>query len=200
MPEPIRIYVRLIDKVNRWVGLLAMYMIFVMMAVLLYSPIKDVLLSIIGVVTGESGEFYERFSPLLFPPAWAFEMSQFLMVAYFLLGGGYSMQLGAHVRMDLFYTQWTPRTRSTVDAVTILFLIFYLALLLYGGFSSTQYALQYGEQSYSSWAPYMAPIKIVMCFGIALMLLQAIAMFFRNLAEARGISLDDGASDGEPSA
>jgi len=175
MPEPIRIYVRLIDRVNRWVGLLAMYMIFVMMAVLLYSSISKT---------------------FFVPSLWTLEMAQFLMVAYFLLGGGYSMQIGAHVRMDLFYTQWTPRTRSMVDSVTILLLILYLVLLLYGGLSSTQYALQYGEKSYSSWAPYMAPIKIVMCFGIVLMLLQAIAMFFRNLAEARGISLDDGPLDG----
>ncbi len=200
MPEPIRAYVRLIDRVNRWVGLLAMYMIFVMMAVLLYSPVKDALLSILGLATSKSGTFYDEVAPLLFPPAWAFEMSQFLMVAYFLLGGGYSMQLASHVRMDLFYGNWTPRTRSIVDTVTILFLIFYLILLLYGGFSSTQYALQYGETSYSSWSPYMAPIKIVMCFGIALMLLQAIAMFFRNLAEARGRPLDDAASDEEAAA
>ena len=53
MPEPIRAYVRLIDRVNRWVGLLAMYMIFVMMAVLLYSPVKDALLSILGLAIAD---------------------------------------------------------------------------------------------------------------------------------------------------
>ena len=36
----------------------------------------------------------------------------------------------------------------------------------------------------------MAPIKIIMCIGIILVLLQAIAMFFRNFAEARGIPID----------
>ncbi len=59
-------------------------------------------------------------------------------------------------------------------------------MLLIGGISSTEYALQYGEQSYSSWAPYMAPIKIIMCIGIVLMLLQASAAFFRDLATAMG--------------
>jgi len=68
----------------------------------------------------------------------------------------------------------------------VLFLIFYLGVLLYGGLSSTQYALQYGEKSYSSWAPYMAPIKIIMTFGIILMLLQAVAIFFKDLAKVRG--------------
>ena len=115
------------------------------------------------------------------------------MSAYFILGGAYSLQLDAHVRMDLLYGRWSPRTKATVDAITVLLLAAYLAFLLYGGWSSTAYALQYDEQSYSAWAPYMAPIKIVMCAGILLMLLQTIATFFRNVAEARGRPLEAGA-------
>jgi TRAP-type mannitol/chloroaromatic compound transport system permease small subunit len=123
------------------------------------------------------------------PAAWTLESAQFLMVAYFLLGGAYSMQLDAHVRMDLFYSRWAPRTRAVVDVLTIGFLIFYLAFLLYGGISSTQYALEYDETSYSAWSPPMAPIKIVMCIGIVLMLLQAIATLFKDIAAARGETL-----------
>ncbi len=37
----------------------------------------------------------------------------------------------------------------------------------------------------------MAPIKIIMTFGIILMLLQAIATFFRDLARARGLTLNE---------
>jgi TRAP-type mannitol/chloroaromatic compound transport system permease small subunit len=142
-----------------------MYLIFAIMCILLYSSI--------------SKTFFQ-------PSLWTLEMAQFTMVAYYLLGGGYSMQLGSHVRMDLVYGAWSDKTRATVDAVTVLFLIFYLGVLLYGGLSSTQYALQYGEKSYSSWAPKMAPIKIIMTFGIFLMLLQALATFFKDLAKVRG--------------
>ncbi|MEP6147981.1 MAG: TRAP transporter small permease subunit, partial [Nisaea sp.] len=100
-----------------------------------------------------------------------------------------SMHLGDHVRMDLLYTTWKPRTRSLVDSITVLCLIFYLSLLLYGGYSSTSYAIQYGEQSYSAWAPYMAPVKIVMTFGVFMMLLQALATLFKDIAAARGEEL-----------
>lgn len=116
-------------------------------------------------------------------------MAQFVMAAYYLLGGANSLQEGAHVRMDLLYGKWAPRTRAKVDALTAIFLFFYLGLLLYGGISSTHYALQYNEQSYSAWAPYMAPIKIVMTIGIFLMLLQAISMLLKDLAAARGETL-----------
>lgn len=161
-------FVRGVEKINRLVGRFAMYLIFAMLGVLLYSS----------------------FSKTFFQPAeWTLESAQFLMVAYFLLGGAYSMQLDAHVRMDLIYSRWSPATRALVDAFTVLLLIFYLVFLLYGGISSTIYALEYKETSYSAWSPPMAPIKIVMCIGVFLMLLQAIATFFKDIAAARGETL-----------
>ncbi len=168
MPNAVKNYVRTVDAVNRVVGRFAMYLIFAMMGVLLYSSI--------------SKTFFQ-------PSLWTLEMAQFLLVAYYLLGGGYSMQLGSHVRMDLVYGAWSDKTKAAVDAFTVFFLIVYLILLLYGALSSTQYALQYGEKSYSSWAPRMAPVKIIMTIGIILMLLQVIATFFKDLAKVRGEDL-----------
>ena len=168
MPSAVKTYVRFVDAMNRRIGRIAMYLLFVMMGILLYSSI--------------SKTFFN-------PSLWTLEMAQFTMVAYYLLGGGYSMQLGSHVRMDLLYGAWSDKTKAAVDAVTVFFLIIYLVLLLYGGISSTQYALQYGEESNSPWAPKMAPVKIIMVIGIFLMLLQAIAMFFKDLAKVRGEDL-----------
>ncbi|MDX5371487.1 TRAP transporter small permease subunit [Pseudomonas alcaligenes] len=169
MHKAIRAYVRAVDRMNRFIGRCAMYLIFVMLGVLLYSSL----------------------SKALFEPAiWTLETAQFLMVAYFLLGGAYSMQLDAHVRMDLLYGRWSPRTRAWLDVLTVAFLLFYLGVLLYGGISSTQYAIEYDETSYSSWSPRMAPIKVLMVIGIALMLLQAIAMFFKDVAIIRGERLE----------
>lgn len=168
MPPIIRRYVDIVDKVNRRIGRMTMYLIFVLMGILFYSS------------------FSKAF---LLPSQWTLEMAQFVMVAFYLLGGPYSIQMGDHVRMDLLYENWSPRRKAAVDSVTVLFLIFYTGMLLYGGFSSTSYSIQYGEQSYSSWAPYMWPIKVLMCFAIFMMLLQAIAEFFKNLATARGEDL-----------
>jgi TRAP-type mannitol/chloroaromatic compound transport system permease small subunit len=142
-----------------------MYSVFAMMAILLYSSISKT---------------------FFYPALWTLEMAQFAMVAYYLLGGGYSMQINAHVRMDLLYSRWKPKKRAFTDSITAFCLIFYLCLLLYGAVSSTEYAIQYGEESYSSWAPKMWPIKVIMTVAIVLMLLQAVATFFRDLAKARG--------------
>ncbi|MBA3011507.1 MAG: TRAP transporter small permease subunit [Proteobacteria bacterium] len=169
MPNAIKTYVRCVDAVNRRVGKLALYLVFVMMGILLFSSISRTFFNV--------------------PFDWTMEMAQFTMAAYYLLGGGYSMQLQAHVRMDVLYERWSERKRAMVDVLTSGFLIFYLAVLLYGGISSTLYSLEYGQRNYSSWGPPMAPIKIIMVIGIILMLLQAVAVFFKDLAKARGKEL-----------
>lgn len=168
MPGWIKSYVRIVDKINYRIGRLAMYLLFVLMAILLYSS------------------FAKNF---IVPALWTLEMAQFTMVAYYMLGGPYSMQLGSNVRMDLLYGSWSDRTKAWVDAFTIFALIFYLGVLLYGGISSTSYSLQYGQRSPTAWRPYIAPIKIIMCIGIFLMLLQSTAQFFKDVAKLRGEEL-----------
>lgn len=165
MPELIKQYVRIVDRVNYRVGRVTMLVIFIMVGVLFYSAV--------------SKTFFH-------PSLWTYEFAQFLMVGYFLVGGAYTLQIDSHVRMDLLYSRWKPRTRNGWDAVTTLVMISYLVMLLYGSLSSTYYAIEYGERSYSIWRPYMWPIKVIMVIGILLMLLQAIAQFFKDLAAARG--------------
>ena len=142
-----------------------MYGLFVIFGVLLWSSI----------------------SKTFFPPSlWTLEIAQFAMVAYYILGGPFSLQIGANVRMDLFYGGWTDRKKAWFDAFSILLLIFYLGVLLYGAIDSTTYSLQYNERSPTAWRPLLWPIKIIMCVGIFLMLLQAISEFFKDIAKLKG--------------
>jgi TRAP-type mannitol/chloroaromatic compound transport system permease small subunit len=166
MPRPILAFVRAVDAVNYRVGRFSMYLFFVLAAILLYATASRVIAHV--------------------SVNWAIEMSQFVLSAYYLLGGAYSMQIDGHVRMDLFYSRLTPQKRAVTDAFTILFVIFYLVVLFAGGISATNYAIVYKQQNYSSWAPLLWPIKTIMTIGIFLMLLQAIATFFKDVAAARG--------------
>ena len=169
MPKVIQAYVRYVDAVNRVLGSAVMYLALVMMGLLLFASVTRYIFNV--------------------PFIWIIEMSQFLMAAYYILGGGYSMQLDAHVRMDVLYERWRPKTRAFMDSITAFFLVFYLVIMMYGGISSSAYSLKYNQVNYSAWAPPMAPIKIIMTVGIVLMLLQAIALFFRDLAKVTGREL-----------
>ena len=165
MPNAVKRFVRAVDKLNTFVGRITMYMVFLMIGILLYEPIARNLFGVSSI--------------------WAVEMAQFTMAAYYLLGGAYSMILMGHVRMDLLYGRWSTKKKATMDTITGLFLIFYLVFLLVGAYSSIEYAVMYGQRNRSAWAPYMAPIKIIMGLGVLLMLLQAIATFFKDLAIAK---------------
>ena len=169
MLRPIRAYVRFVDKLNTIVGKFAMMLIFLMMGILLCESI--------------SRTFFDT------PHIWTMESAQFTMAAYYMLGGGFSVLLRSHVRMDVLYSRWFTTTKAKVDRFTIFFMIFYLIVLLYGGISSTWYSLEYDQHNHTGWAPPLAPIKIIMVIGIVLMLLQIIATFFKDLAKAKGEEL-----------
>jgi TRAP-type mannitol/chloroaromatic compound transport system permease small subunit len=169
MPKAVKIFVHSVEATNRVVGKFAMYLVFAMIGILLYEPIARNLFGVSSI--------------------WSVEMAQFTMAAYYLLGGGFSMMLKGHVRMDLLYGRWSDKKKATVDIFTGLFMMFYLVFLLYGAYSSIEYAVMYGQKNRSAWAPYMAPIKIIMGTGVLLMLLQAIATFFKDLAKARGVKI-----------
>jgi len=158
-------FVRFVDAVNYRLGRCAMYLIFVLIGILLWSSV--------------SKTFFN-------PSLWTLEMAQFAMVAYYIFGGPYSIQLGSNVRMDLLYSRWTVRQKAWIDAFTVLCLIFYLGVLLYGAIDSTSYALQYNERSPTAWRPYMWPLKLGMCIGVFMMLLQVLSELVKDIARIRG--------------
>jgi TRAP-type mannitol/chloroaromatic compound transport system permease small subunit len=168
MPGFLITYVRWVEAFNRGVGRFAMYLLFALMGVLLFGSVSRA---------------------VWVPQIWTDEMAQFLMVGYFMLGGAWALQMGSAVRMDLLYSTWSDRTRALVDAVTILALLFYLGVLLWGGVESVQYALQYGERKSGLWRPYMAPVKMVMVLGIVMMLLQCTTFLIRDIAKLRGVKI-----------
>ena len=201
MPRMIVRYVRGVDAMNYRIGRVMMYGILVMVGVLMWSSISKTFFS---------------------PSRWTLEVAQFALVAYYLIGGPYSIQLAANVRMDLFYGSWTPRRKAWMDFFTIWFLIFYLVVMIYGAVGSTAYSLGYFgdapfaffrdlayafltggteaasqklgfiERSPTAWRPYLWPVKVMATIGIFLMLLQAFSEFFKDLAWLRGLDLRTG--------
>ena len=181
-----RVYIRVIDAFNRGIGRIITYGIFVLMGILLWSIIS---------------KFGDQ------PSLWTLEAAQFAMVAYFILGGPYAIQMGSHVRMDLFYDNWSLKRKAITDTITVFCLLTYLVVLLWGAIGSTAYSLGYFgsnplafftglltgteepgslERSRSIWRPYLWPIKVTLCFGILLMLLQAVSELFKDLIRLRG--------------
>lgn len=178
MPRWTIAFVHMVDRLNYRVGRFAMYLLFVLMAILMWSAISKNLLT---------------------PSLWTLEMAQFTMVAYYVLGGPYSMQLGSHVRMDLFYARWTIRQKAWTDAFTVFALLIYLGVMIWGAMDSLSYSLQLKwpdasllpeigrlERSPTAWRPYLWPIKSILFVGFVLMFLQSLTYLIRDIAIIRG--------------
>ena len=163
MPSIIKYYVNTIDYISLKTGRATMYLVFVMMFILILSFVTRNIINI--------------------PLIWIIEMAQFVMTGYYLLGGGYSMLTDDHVRMDLIYSKLKDKTKAFLDSLTSVFLVFYLVVLLIGSISSLNYTIETNQRLFTAWAPYVWPIKSIMTFGILLMLLQSVAIFFKDLAK-----------------
>lgn len=169
MPNIIKIYVRVVDRLSNYVGLVAMYLIFAMVAILLLDAITRNVVHI--------------------PMHWGIEAAQFTLAAYYFLGGAMTLKNNDHVRMDLFYERLSERGKARMDIVTIGCLLFYLIVMLIGSISSLEYAIQTGERRFSMWNPSMIPIKCLMVGCLALMILQSVSLIFKHIATLRGVNL-----------
>ncbi|MEO1206761.1 MAG: TRAP transporter small permease subunit [Pseudomonadota bacterium] len=146
-----------IDKISTWVGHAFAWCI-VVMAV---------------------GVGYEVIMRYLFraPTTWAFDISYMMYGALFMMCGAYALSKDSHVRGDIFYRSWAPKTQARLEL--FLYIIFFfpgvIALMLAGWKFA---AKSYGWQEVSSMSPANVPIwqfKLIIPAAGFLLMLQGLA-------------------------
>ena len=135
------------------------------------------------------GMVYEVFARKLFlsPTIWAYDMSRFLYGALFMLGAGYALSKGVHIRADFLYRNFKVKTQGTVDFW--LYLLFYfpgLLVFLYMTIGFVQESIMRGEKGMdTTWMPYMWPIKTCLLIGIIFLLIQGISELLKSYYAAK---------------
>jgi len=130
------------------------------------------------------GMVYEVFARKLFlsPTIWAYDMSRFFYGALFMLGAGYALSKGVHIRADFLYRNFKVKTQGRVDFW--LYLLFYfpgLLVFLYMTIGFVQESIMRGERGMdTTWMPYMWPIKTCLLIGIIFLLIQGISELFKS--------------------
>ena len=165
MPKFISLYVNIIDTICEKVGRFVMYWVFFMMFLLILSFVTRNIIN--------------------YPLMWIIEMAQFTITAYYLLGGGYSMIMDDHVRMDLFYGKLSKKGKAKMDIFTSFFSYFLPCFIIFGSITSLIYTIETKQKLFTAWAPYVWPIKTLMLIGILLMLLQAFSTLFKDIANLK---------------
>ena len=130
------------------------------------------------------GMVYEVLARKLFlaPTIWAYDMSRFFYGALFMLGAGYALSKGVHIRADFLYRNFKVKTQGTIDFV--LYLIFYfpgLLVFLYMTTGFLQESIMRGERGMdTTWMPYMWPIKTCLLIGIIFLLVQGVSELLKS--------------------
>ena len=134
---------------------------------------------------------YEVFARKLFlaPTMWAYDMSRFFYGALFMLGAGYALSRGVHIRADFLYRNFKVKNQGLIDFW--LYLLFYFPGLLFFFYMTTGFvieSIQRGERGMdTTWMPYMWPIKTCLLIGIVFLLVQGISELFKSYwAATRG--------------
>jgi TRAP-type mannitol/chloroaromatic compound transport system permease small subunit len=135
---------------------------------------------ILVLTLGVSYEVFVRYV-LRAPTTWAFDISYISYGAMFLMAGAYTLSRGGHVRADVVYRLWKPRTQASVDLV--LYVTFFLpavAAFIYSGWNYAEMSVRFREVSIFSPAGVpVFPLKALTPVSGVLLLLQGIAEIIR---------------------
>ena len=150
-----------IDIFSNWIGRLTCLMLLPVMFSMVYEVVARKL--------------------FIAPTDWAYDTSRMFSGAMFMMGAGYALMKGVHIRADFLFRNWSPVNQARVD--TALYLLFYFPAMLFFFWLSAEYTMK----SWVTWertmdtalmAP-LAPARTAMPLGALFLILQGIAELLR---------------------
>lgn len=111
------------------------------------------------------------------PTVWVYESSFMANGAAFMLGCGYALYKGAHVRTDIYWENYSERTKGIVDMVSYI-LLFYPVMITFMlvSFDAAWDSWDTGERSQESvWRVIMWPFRVTIPLSAALFMIQGVS-------------------------
>ena len=154
MPKWMALTITKIDLASKWIGNVVCWITIPLILAMVYEVLARKLFTA--------------------PTMWAYDMSRFLYGALFMLGAGYALSKGVHIRADFLYRNFKTKTQGMIDFW--LYLLFYfpgLIVFLYMTTGFVQESIMRGEKGMdTAWMPYMWPIKSCLWLGIVFYLFR----------------------------
>ncbi len=135
--------------------------------------------AIVGLTCLISWEVFSRYV-LNDPHAWVQDAQIMLYGALFMMAGAYTLAHAGHVRGDVLYGFFAPRTQAAIDLV--LYLVFFLPgvfALTYAGWTYAHESLAIREQTFSPEPLPLYPFKFVIPVAGFILLLQGLIEILR---------------------
>jgi len=135
--------------------------------------------SVVALTLLISWEVFSRYV-LNTPHGWVLDAQIMLYGTLFMTAGAYTLSKAGHVRGDVLYGFFRPRTQATIDLV--LYIVFFLpgiVALTWAGWAYFGDSLAMREQTFNADPLPVYPFKFVIPFAGAVLLLQGIVEIMR---------------------
>jgi len=151
----------LVDRISTWIGQAFSWLI-------------------VGLTLQVTWEVFSRYA-LDRPHAWSFDAMIMFYGTLFMMAGAYTLSKNGHVRGDVLYGFFQPRTQATID------LILYIVFFIPGVFALTYAGYYYAADSWrilessnvTAEGPPIYPFKTVIPFAGAILFIQGIVEIIR---------------------
>jgi TRAP-type mannitol/chloroaromatic compound transport system permease small subunit len=151
-----------VDKLSTWLGKLFAWAIVVLTLTI-------------------SWEVFSRYV-LGKPHGWMFDLQIMLYGALFMMAGAYTLSKNGHVRGDVLYGFFTPRTQARVDlTLYILFFLPGVVALTWAGWTYFTESLAIREQTFNADPIPVYPFKFIIPLAGLMLLLQGLVEIARCL-------------------
>ena len=171
MPVLLRIS-RIIDTFTEWVGRIAYFLVPIVVAVGVWNVANRYVGRAIGRTLGSN--FY-------------IEAQWYIFSLIFLLGAAYALKHNEHVRVDVFYSNYSPQRRALVNFLgTLFFLIPFCGLLIYFGWPYVEQSWRIRENSPDPGGLPRYIIKTFLIVSPILLIIQGISEAIKYFAAWRG--------------
>ena len=159
---------KIIDTINEWIGRLTYWLVLVMIVVGVWNVIGRYVGRLIGQNLTSNA---------------LIEVQWYLFDLLFLLGAAYSLKHDEHVRVDLFYKDWSVKRKALANFIGIfIFLIPFSLMIIYYSWGNIVNSWTILEMSPDPGGLPRYPIKSMIIVSYSLLILQGIAEAIKNWA------------------
>ncbi len=130
--------------------------------------------------------FYDVIARYFFssPSRWGFDLSTWLTGMAAFLAGGYVLFLNEHVRVDIFYSEFSDRVKSIIDIFTAVFIFLIVIALVWTGGARVLSYYESGAISSTGLSVYLWVKWLMLPVGGLLLGLQALVNLINDIYTA----------------
>ncbi len=115
------------------------------------------------------------------PSLWISTTVQAAMVILACVGGIYSLNDNAFVKLDLFYANFSPKKKAICDIITVVFTFLFLTVLIWKGTSAAMMSIKFKQVTPTSIPIPIYPIKTFIPIAAVIMMLVVLKKLVNDL-------------------